>query len=113
MADFRTGITRAGSVALSAVVRHSWPLVRRGWPLLRAGRPVVRRVLSSRTMATLVELVDGSMDTPPFRLPVLTYHRIAQPHPRNPFAPGLISATPQEFARQMEVLARHYQFISL
>src|SRR3954454_4222344 len=113
MADFRSGMKRAGSVALSAVVRQSWPLVRRAWPLLKAGRPVVRRVANSGTMAAFVELVEGSMETPPFRLPVLTYHRIGEPHRRNPFAPGLISATPEEFRRQIDVLAGHYRFISL
>lgn len=47
-------------------------------------------------------------------LRVLAYHRICEPAPEGyPFDPALISASPREFAWQMNHVARHYQPVSL
>ena len=45
-------------------------------------------------------------------LRVLTYHRVAEPVDADLF-PGLISATPSGFARQMEYLRAHWHVVSL
>lgn len=44
-------------------------------------------------------------------LPVLTYHRVAEPD--DDHYPGLISATPEAFARQIDELGRRFSFIGL
>jgi peptidoglycan/xylan/chitin deacetylase (PgdA/CDA1 family) len=44
-------------------------------------------------------------------LPVLTYHRVAEPD--DDHHPGLISASPEAFARQMEELGRRFSFVGL
>jgi peptidoglycan/xylan/chitin deacetylase (PgdA/CDA1 family) len=46
-------------------------------------------------------------------LGVLTYHRVSRPEERPWLHPGLISATPESFAQQMEFLASHYRIVSL
>jgi peptidoglycan/xylan/chitin deacetylase (PgdA/CDA1 family) len=44
-------------------------------------------------------------------LPVLTYHRVAEPD--DDHYPGLISASPEAFARQVEELGRRFSFVGL
>ncbi len=44
-------------------------------------------------------------------LPVLTYHRVAEPD--DDHHPGLISATPTTFGDQIEALGRRFSFVSL
>jgi len=44
-------------------------------------------------------------------LPVLTYHRVAEPDDEH--HPGLISATPTAFAQQIETIGRRFAFVSL
>ncbi len=44
-------------------------------------------------------------------LPVLTYHRVAEPD--DDHYPGLISASPEAFGEQVEALARRFSFVSL
>ncbi len=44
-------------------------------------------------------------------LPVLTYHRVAEPD--DDHHPGLISATPAAFGEQIEALGRRFSFVSL
>lgn len=44
---------------------------------------------------------------------ILTYHRIGDPWRRSPLHPGLISATPEEFLRQVEYVARRFHVVSL
>jgi peptidoglycan/xylan/chitin deacetylase (PgdA/CDA1 family) len=45
------------------------------------------------------------------QLAVLTYHRVAEPD--DTLYPGLISATPSDFAKQVAWLARHYRVVSM
>lgn len=47
------------------------------------------------------------------RLRVLAYHRIAAPGERPDLDPALVSATPEEFERQMRYLARRYRVVDL
>lgn len=46
-------------------------------------------------------------------LRVLTYHRIDEPTRLPWLDPGLISASPKDFAKQMEYLAANYQIVSM
>ena len=46
-------------------------------------------------------------------LRVLTYHRVADPAATPELDPGIVSATPEQFARQVEFLARAYQVLRL
>ena len=46
-------------------------------------------------------------------LRVLTYHRVDWPDARPELYPGLISATPDRFDRQMAFLAAHYRVVSM
>jgi len=56
-----------------------------------------------------MEAVDRATD----RVGILAYHRIDEPEAEPDLDPGLISATPDEFRAQMEVIAAHYTAISL
>ncbi len=49
----------------------------------------------------------------PGKLRALCYHRIGQPAEEPDLDPSLISASPQQFRQQMELLASHYQPVSL
>lgn len=46
-------------------------------------------------------------------LRVLTYHRVDYPEARPHLNPRLISATPEEFERQMRFVAEHYSAVSI
>jgi peptidoglycan/xylan/chitin deacetylase (PgdA/CDA1 family) len=50
---------------------------------------------------------------PPGRLRVLTYHRVDRPEERPFLNPGLISASPEEFERQILLLASDYHPVSI
>jgi len=50
----------------------------------------------------------GIRRLPPLRLPVLAYHRVAEPDPGSPWDPDLISATPDVFRRQLDFVSRHF-----
>ncbi len=56
-----------------------------------------------------LELADRATD----RVGILTYHRIDELDAEPDLDPGLISATPADFRAQMEVVATHYNAISL
>lgn len=57
--------------------------------------------------------LERSMGRRPDRLAVLTYHRVAEPGLRPRPAPGTLSATPAQFAEQMEFLARSYRVLAM
>jgi peptidoglycan/xylan/chitin deacetylase (PgdA/CDA1 family) len=88
------------------------PVVRRVRPLLRRARPIIRRAGDLPGGTTVARLLERRLDDRPHRLPVLTYHRIAEV-PRRAYVPDLISATPTDFAKQVRALARVYRFLSL
>lgn len=43
----------------------------------------------------------------PSTVSILTYHHVADDAPAYPYDPGVADATPAQFRRQMETLARH------
>lgn len=67
-----------------------------------AGTPVFGGVVRA------LEAIDRDR---PDILPVLTYHRVAEPD--DDHYPGLISATPEAFREQIEGLGRRFSFVSL
>jgi glycosyltransferase involved in cell wall biosynthesis/peptidoglycan/xylan/chitin deacetylase (PgdA/CDA1 family) len=79
-------------------------------------RPV-RRLASAAAQGAdrsgLMGLLERIRGGRPDRLAVLTYHRIAEPDSRPRPAPGTLSATPSEFAAQMEFLAGNYRVIGM
>lgn len=44
-------------------------------------------------------------------LPILTYHRVSEPSAETKFDPDVIDATPDQFDRQLELLARYFSFV--
>jgi peptidoglycan/xylan/chitin deacetylase (PgdA/CDA1 family) len=46
-------------------------------------------------------------------LSVLTYHHVQDPRPGYPFDPDVADATPAQFKRQLETLARHFNVIGI
>jgi peptidoglycan/xylan/chitin deacetylase (PgdA/CDA1 family) len=73
----------------------------------RAAAAVVDAPPVSGTIRRLAARDRGRAD----QLAVLTYHRVAEPD--DTLYPGLISATPSDFAKQIAWLARHYRVVSL
>jgi peptidoglycan/xylan/chitin deacetylase (PgdA/CDA1 family) len=69
-------------------------------------------VARSRAFSTLVRLLE-KLERQPDLLRVLTYHRIDDPDARSKLDPNLISATPEDFARQMEHVAEHCHVVTI
>ena len=67
----------------------------------------------SHTFERFVSLLERPDNGNSNLLRVLTYHRIDEPGKRSHLDPGLISATPQDFERQMEYLVGHYHVVSM
>jgi peptidoglycan/xylan/chitin deacetylase (PgdA/CDA1 family) len=74
---------------------------------------VVRVAGRSAAVAALASALDRTSPSRPDVLAVLTYHRVGTPEESPWLHPGLISATPENFAIQMEFLASHYRVVSL
>lgn len=73
---------------------------------------VVGRVLSGPPARHLLQLLERSGPWPANRFVALTYHRID--HPRDDGrVPGLVSATPEEFAAQIETLADRFRIVGI
>ncbi len=70
------------------------------------------RVARSRAFSTLVKLLEN-LESRPNLLRVLTYHRVDYLDARPDLDPDLISATPEDFARQMEHLAEHCLVVTI
>jgi len=70
------------------------------------------RIARSRAFSALVKLLEN-LERQPNLLRVLTYHRVDYLDARPDLDPNLISATPEDFARQMEHLAEHYHVTTI
>lgn len=68
----------------------------------------ISRILDASGVLTAMEHLDGAG-----RLRVLVYHRVGEPEAEPDLDPGLISATPDEFRIQMELVSKHYHPVSL
>ena len=60
-----------------------------------------------------VKLLEDEDGQQPGILRILTYHRIDEPTRCPRLDPGLISATPKEFVKQMAYLSQHYQMLTV
>jgi peptidoglycan/xylan/chitin deacetylase (PgdA/CDA1 family) len=67
----------------------------------------------SGTFEKIVDRLERIGSWPPGTIAVLTYHRVDEPGARPDLLPGLISATPAEFKRQVEYLARRMRVVSI
>ena len=82
-------------------------LVRQFWPIKQLGQFALRAGSRANIWPKLAQLAPNS-------LRVLMYHRVCDPDAADFFGMrGVVSATPIEFAAQMEYLSRNYNFISL
>jgi peptidoglycan/xylan/chitin deacetylase (PgdA/CDA1 family) len=73
---------------------------------------VIRRMLHSAAFSAAVRLLEDCSGCRANQLRVLTYHRVDDPRARPDLAPHVLSATPEDFARQMQVLASGYHVVS-
>jgi peptidoglycan/xylan/chitin deacetylase (PgdA/CDA1 family) len=69
---------------------------------------LIARTLDSFGVLGALERMDNSSG-----LRVLTYHRVNEPSAEPDLDPGLISATPEEFREQMQLVSEHYHPVSL
>ena len=76
-------------------------------------RPAVRQLTHSAVFARFVGLLERFDGGSPHLLRVLTYHRIAEPDARPDLYPNTLSATPDQFERQMSFLAGRYRVLSM
>lgn len=75
-------------------------------------RSAIRKLSHSGAFSRIVSLLDRAAGSPHL-LRVLTYHRVGDPAARPDLYPNILSATPEEFAGQMEFLAAHYSVIGM
>jgi peptidoglycan/xylan/chitin deacetylase (PgdA/CDA1 family) len=74
-------------------------------------RAAVAAVAGTPLFGGVVRALEAIDRDRPDILPVLTYHRVAEPD--DDHYPGLISATPAAFREQIEALGRRFSFVSL
>ncbi len=67
----------------------------------------------TRVACATARLLSRLPDSDPFTLRVLTWHRILPTHESDGVYPGVISATPEQFAAQIELLASRYRVVSV
>ena len=75
---------------------------------MKKAAQLVARTLEASGVLNALERLDNNGG-----LRVLTYHRIDDPLAEPDLDPGLVSATPQEFRSQMELLAERYNVVSI
>jgi peptidoglycan/xylan/chitin deacetylase (PgdA/CDA1 family) len=78
--------------------------------LIRSGLAWAGRTPPATLAVAALDWLSGSL---PGVFAVLTYHRVADPSTRPWLYPGLISASPAAFERQMELVARHFKPVSM
>ncbi len=73
---------------------------------------VGRRLLKARGTSLVLDGIERLGTWPPGRLCTLTYHRVTEVTDDGRH-PGLISATPSEFDRHLDILQSHFNVVSL
>ncbi len=76
-------------------------------------KPILHRTTQSNLFDGFLRVLERTDDRNHNLLRVLTYHRIDKPSRLKNLHPGMISATPAEFARQIEEVARTYHVVSM
>ena len=76
-------------------------------------KPILHRATQSSLFEDCLRLLEQINDRSHNLLRVLTYHRIDEPSRMENLHPGMVSATPAEFARQIKEVARNYHVVSM
>lgn len=76
-------------------------------------RGIVRRTTCGAPFRGFVRMLELCGDGRRDLLRVLTYHRVDEPDAQPHLYPGTLSATPNDFMRQMEVVAERYHVLSI
>lgn len=76
-------------------------------------RSMILSAAGSRSFSLFIALLERLGDRNPHLLRVLTYHRVDYPDAKPDLYPGTISATPDEFSRQMEFLLANYRVVEM
>ncbi len=76
--------------------------------MVKKSAQFIARTMEASGVLGALERMDTSTG-----LRVLTYHRVDEPSAEPDLDPGLISATPDEFRVQMQLVAKHYHPVSL
>jgi peptidoglycan/xylan/chitin deacetylase (PgdA/CDA1 family) len=76
-------------------------------------RTAIRRISHGRAFSAFVSMLDRAGSGSPHLLRVLTYHRVGDPDARRDLYPNILSATPEQFAQQMEYLVARYHVIGM
>ena len=78
---------------------------------MSGARGAAAAVVATPVFGGIVRALERVDRDRPDVLPVLTYHRVAEPDDTH--YPGLISATPAAFVEQIDALSRRFTFVSL
>ena len=81
--------------------------------LIRWARTLVARSARGTPARAAIRLLESLAGSRPGCFAALTYHRVDERHARPWLHPSLLSATPADFANQMEMLLRQYQPVGL
>lgn len=81
--------------------------------MIQAAKIACAGISATRFATCFVERLERRETDASFNLRVLTYHRIGYPDQEEHGDRQLISATPEAFRRQMELLSDHYQVVSM
>lgn len=81
--------------------------------MIRAAKLACAGISGTPLATRFVEHLERRETAPSFNLRVLTYHRIGYPDREQQGDPKLISATPEGFREQMELLSTRYRVVSI
>lgn len=74
--------------------------------------PAFTHAMAGPAAGAIAAIIDRLPAGPP-RAIVLTYHRIAPRRSDDPLLPGMVSATPEDFERQLDVVAARAPIVSI
>lgn len=77
--------------------------------MIKQFMPILANSSAFKKIVRLLEHTGGERTD---LLRILTYHRVDEPNARQSFDPGLISASPESFEKQMKYLAANYEPVS-
>ncbi len=81
--------------------------------MMRSAKQLSLRATNSATFSGFLSLLERADRYRDNLLAILTYHRVDDPERTPHLYPGLVSASPMSFAKQMTYLARHYHVVSM
>lgn len=81
--------------------------------MVRLAKSLVQSFCGTTAFGLLVAVTEKFPLAAKGSLSVLTYHRVDHVDARDDLDPSLISATPEQFARQMQWIARDFETVSL